>query len=65
VKRREFITLRGGTAAAWPAVAGARQPAMPVIGYLGARSLETDRCLWLSSIGASEKPAVEGRNGGV
>src|SRR5215470_18539371 len=62
MRRRDFITLLGGTAVTWPLAADA-QPVMPVIGFLGSDSVDlyTDRLRALRE-GLKQTGYAEGQN---
>jgi len=62
VRRRDFLTVLGG-AAAWPLVARAQQPTMPVVGFLGTASAGPFAHLVTGfRRGLQETGFIEGRN---
>jgi putative ABC transport system substrate-binding protein len=61
MRRREFISLLGGAAAAWPLAARAQQPGLPVVGFLFV-GVPAPSILSAFSNGLNEMGFVEGRN---
>ena len=63
IRRREFVSLFGGAAAAWPLAARAQQMAMPIVGFLSSRSPgESGHAIAAFRRGLGEGGFVEGRN---
>ena len=66
MRRREFITLLGGTGATWPLTARAQQRAMPVVGVLHSASADPRSVYWSAMAafrrGVSDSGFLEGQN---
>src|SRR5580693_8077054 len=63
MRRREFITLLGGAAAAWPVGARAQQAAMPVVALVTVRSAVASSLFGAAFLrGLSETGTIEGQN---
>jgi len=66
MRRREFITLIGGVAVAWPLVARAQQPVLPVIGFIRDGSADPNgRLAAAFRKGLNETGYIEGKNATV
>jgi putative tryptophan/tyrosine transport system substrate-binding protein len=64
VNRREFITLLGGAAGAWPVAARAQQPVMPVVGFMHILSPEREGADYAAKFrqGLKGTGFIEGQN---
>ena len=66
MRRREFIGLAGGAAAAWPLIARAQQPVMPMVGFLSVGTFESNHD-YVAAFhrGLADAGFAEGRNVGI
>ena len=63
MRRREFLSLLGSVAAAWPFAAGAQQPSMPLVGFVNSSSAQAQALVAAAyRRGLEESGFVEGKN---